>query len=127
MMGITLRYPYEIRKEQEYFDDIPDEKIPKDMLDLAAHIVDTKTGDFKPNKFQDQYEDAVRELLRKKEHGEKIEAPKEREPAKVINLMDALRRSVEAERGGARKAPAPSVPQRGAKKKPARSVTRHRK
>ncbi|HEY7302040.1 MAG TPA: Ku protein [Xanthobacteraceae bacterium] len=127
MMGITLRYPYEIRNEQEYFDDIPDEKIPKDMLDLAAHIVDTKTGDFQPSKFQDQYENAVRELLRKKEQGEKIEAPKEQAPAKVINLMDALRRSVEAERSGARKAPAPSVPQRGAKKKPARSTARHRK
>jgi DNA end-binding protein Ku len=127
LMGITLRYPYEIRNEHEYFDDIPDEKIPKDMLELASHIVDTKTGDFDPRKFEDQYEDAVKELLRKKEQGEKIEVPKERAPAKVINLMDALRRSVEAERGGARKAPAASVAQRGAKKKPARSHARHRK
>jgi DNA end-binding protein Ku len=88
-MGITLRYPYEIRDEKDYFDDISDEKIPKDMLDLAAHIVDTKTGDFEPSKFEDQYEDAVRELLKRKQQGEKIEAPREREPAKVINLMDA--------------------------------------
>ena len=89
--------------ERDYFGDIPDEKIPKDMLDLAAHIVDTKTGDFEPSKFEDQYEDAVRELLRRKQQREKIEAPKEHAPAKVINLMDALRRSVEAERGGAKK------------------------
>jgi DNA end-binding protein Ku len=100
LLGVTLRYPYEVRKEDEYFDDIPDEKIPKDMLELASHIVETKSGHFEPDKFEDQYEDALKELLKKKQAGEKIEAPKERAPAKVINLMDALRRSVEAERGG---------------------------
>ena len=68
------------------------------MLDLATHIVDTKTGDFEPSKFEDQYEDAVRELLKRKQQGEKIEVSREREPAKVVNLMDGLRRSVEAER-----------------------------
>jgi len=60
----------------------------------------TKSGHFEPEKFEDQYEDALKELLKKKQAGEKIEAPKERAPAKVINLMDALRRSVETERGG---------------------------
>jgi hypothetical protein len=103
LLGVTLRYPYEVRKEDEYFDDIPDEKIPKDMLELASHIVETKAGHFEPEKFEDQYEDALKELLKKKQAGEKIEAPKERAPAKVINLMDALRRSVEAERGGSTK------------------------
>jgi DNA end-binding protein Ku len=129
LMGVTLRYPYEIRDEQDYFDGIPDEKIPKDMLDLATHIVDTKTGDFEPEKFEDQYEDAVRELLKKKQEGVKIEAPREREPAKVINLMDALRQSVEAERAGAegKRAPAPSVQERSAKKKPARASARHKR
>jgi DNA end-binding protein Ku len=97
---MTLRYPYEVRKEDEYFEDIPDEKIPKDMLELASHIIETKSGHFEPEKFEDQYEDALKELLKKKQAGEKIEAPRERAPAKVINLMDALRRSVEAERGG---------------------------
>jgi DNA end-binding protein Ku len=47
-----------------------------------------------------QYEDALKELLKKKQSGEEIEAPREREPSKVVNLMDALRRSVESERGG---------------------------
>ena len=61
MMGITLRYPYEVRKEQEYFDDIPDEKVPKDMLELATHIVDTKKGHFDPAKFEDRYEDALKD------------------------------------------------------------------
>ena len=44
LLGITLRYPYEVRNEADYFDDIPDEKMPKDMLDLASHIVKTKAG-----------------------------------------------------------------------------------
>jgi non-homologous end joining protein Ku len=76
----------------------PDEKIPKDMLELASHIVETKSGHFNPEEFEDQYEDALKELLKKKQAGVKIEAPKERTPAKVINLMDALKRSVEAGR-----------------------------
>jgi DNA end-binding protein Ku len=84
MLGITLRYPYEVRNEEEYFDDIPEPKITKDMLDLATHIVDTKKSEFDPKKFQDQYEDAVKELLKRKQHGEKIEVPKERAPAKVV-------------------------------------------
>jgi DNA end-binding protein Ku len=100
LLGITLRYPYEVRKQSDYFDDIPDEKIPKDMLELASHIVKSKAGHFHPEKFEDQYEDALQELLQKKQAGEKIEAPKERAPAKVVSLMDALRRSVDAERGG---------------------------
>jgi DNA end-binding protein Ku len=100
LLGVTLRYPYEVRKEDEYFDDIEDEKITKDMMDLAAHIVETKSGHFKPEEFEDHYEDSLKELLRKKQSGQKIEAPRQREPAKVISLMDALRRSVTAERGG---------------------------
>ena len=105
MMGVTLRYPYEVRKEQEYFDDIPDEKVPKDMLDLAKHIVDTKKAKFEPERFEDQYEDALKELLKKKQSGQKIEVPRDREPSKVVNLMDALRRSVETERAGDRRKP----------------------
>src|SRR5258708_3602224 len=53
LLGITLRYPYEVRNEADYFDDIPDEKIPKDMLDLASHIVETKAAHFDPSKFDD--------------------------------------------------------------------------
>ena len=106
LLGVTLRYPYEVRKEDEYFDDIPDEKIPKDMLELASHIVETKAGHFEPEKFEDQYEDALKELIRKKQSGQPIERPERREPAKVINLMDALRRSVEASRESGKRAPA---------------------
>ena len=75
MVGVTLRYPYEVRKEQEYFDDIPDSKITKDMLELATHIIETKTGEFDPKKFEDCYEDALKELLKKKPKGERLSAP----------------------------------------------------
>jgi DNA end-binding protein Ku len=99
LLGITLRYPYEVRNEADYFDDIPDEKIPKDMLDLASHIVKTKEGHFDPSKFEDQYEDALKELLKKKQEGKPIERLERPKPTNVVNLMEALRRSVEA--GGA--------------------------
>ena len=98
LVGVTLRFPYEVRKEEDYFDDVTDEKVPKDMLELATHIVETKKSHFQPEKFDDRYEEALKDLLDKKQHGKKIERPTERAPAKVINLMDALRRSVEGGR-----------------------------
>ncbi|MGC1573678.1 MAG: Ku protein, partial [Pseudolabrys sp.] len=103
LMGMLLRYPYEVRDEKEYFDDISNVKISKDMMDLAKHIVETKSGHFEPDKFEDHYEAALKALVEKKSKGLKIEAPKEQAPAKVINLMDALRRSVKEERQPARK------------------------
>jgi len=112
LLGTTLRYPYEVRQEAEYFNEIPEEKIPKDMLELASHIVETKTGHFEPQKFEDQYEDALKELIQKKQSGQPIERPERREPAEVINLMDALRRSVEASSGSAKRQ-APSLKARG--------------
>jgi DNA end-binding protein Ku len=124
MMGVTLRYPYEVRKEMDFFDVIEDEKVPKDMLDLAIHIVDTKRGKFQPSRFEDRYEGALKDLLRKKQKGEKIEAPKERAPSNVVNLMDALRQSVKAERGGSSSRSGTS---RRAPKKAARSGGRHKK
>jgi DNA end-binding protein Ku len=128
MMGITLRYPYEVRNEEDYFDGVEDEKVPKDMLELATHIVGTKKGHFKPEKFDDRYEDALKELLKKKQHGEKIERPKEREPSKVINLMDALRKSVQAERGGGerRKTEKSTTAHHRAPKKSGRSTARRK-
>jgi DNA end-binding protein Ku len=126
MLGVTLRYPYEVRNEKEYFDTIEDEKIPKDMIDLAIHIVETKTGHFKPQQFKDQYEDALKDLLRRKQKGEKIEKPKERAPSNVINLMDALRQSVKAS-GGSGTRRASSRPTARAAKRPARAHARHKK
>jgi DNA end-binding protein Ku len=99
MVGVTLRYPYEVRQPEEYFDTVDDEKVPKDMLDLAIHIVDTKRGKFEPEKFEDHYENALKELLRKKQKSEKIERPREPARTNVVNLMEALRQSVQAEGG----------------------------
>jgi DNA end-binding protein Ku len=113
MVGVTLRYPYEVRQPEEYFDTIDDEKVPKDMLDLAIHIVDTKRGKFEPEKFEDHYENALKDLLRKKQKGEKIERPKEPARTNVVNLMDALRQSVQAERG---KQPSATRAQKGKKR-----------
>jgi DNA end-binding protein Ku len=104
LMGTLLRFPYEVRDAGEFFDDIPNVKLTKDMMDLARHIVETKTGHFKPQAFEDHYEHALKELIEKKAKGEKIEAPKEQPTGKVINLMDALRRSVLAEKQTARPA-----------------------
>ncbi len=130
LVGMTLRYPYEVRNENEYFDTIEDEKIPKDMIDLAIHIVETKTGHFKPAAFKDDYEDALKDLLRKKQKGEKIERPKDKAPSNVINLMDALRQSVKADgSGGARRNPARNPVRSNARapKKASRPNARHKK
>jgi DNA end-binding protein Ku len=115
LLGLTLRYPYEVRDEASYFEDIPDQKLPKEMLDLATHIVNTKSGHFDPSQFQDRYENALIDLLKKKEAGEKIEPAREAAPPRVVNLMDALRASIDVEK---KKAPAPSTEaRRPAKKK----------
>jgi DNA end-binding protein Ku len=103
---MLLRYPYEVRDAGDIFDDIPDVKLTKDMMDLARHIVETKSGHFKPQEFEDHYEHALKELIAKKAKGEKIEVLPERPTGKVINLMDALRRSVQAEKQNVRAAPA---------------------
>jgi DNA end-binding protein Ku len=102
LLGVTLRYPYEIRNEEAYFGDLPDEKVTKEMLDLAIHIIETKAGHFHPDKFEDHYERALRELIRRKLRGEKIEKPRTASAAKVINLMEALRQSAARERGSRR-------------------------
>ncbi len=127
LLGVTLRFPYEVRKEEEYFGDIPDEKIPQDMLDLASHIVKTKTGHFEPSKFEDQYEDALKELLKKKQEGKPIERPERPKPTNVVNLMEALRWSVEAGGASASKAKAHAPARRTAHEtteRPKRKKTR---
>ena len=92
-----LRYPYEVRDAAEYFDDIKDVKITKDMLDLAKHIVETKAGHFEPAKFEDHYEAALQELLEKKQKGQPIAAAKKAPTSNVYNLMDALRASIKGD------------------------------
>ena len=99
LMGTLLRYPYEVRNEQEYFDDIQDVKITKDMLELAKHIVEQKSGDFEPEDFEDHYEAALIDLINKKRSGVRLPAkaaPKA--SGNVINLMDALKKSLASEK-----------------------------
>ena len=113
LIGTLLRYPYEVRDPAEYFDDIQDVKVTKDMLDLAKHIVEQKAGNFDPDKFEDHYETALVDLINKKRAGKPI-TPKERPRGEnVVDLMDALRKSI----GGDRAAPpAPKKPAKKAKK-----------
>jgi DNA end-binding protein Ku len=121
LFAMTLRYPNEIRKEADYFEDVPDVKLDKELLELAAHIVKTKAGHFDPAQFEDRYESALVDLLRKKQAGQTIEPAKPLPSPKVINLMEALRASIAAD---TKKPPAPSVrgkrPAAAGKKKAAR-------
>ncbi|RXH05178.1 Ku protein [Bradyrhizobium vignae] len=99
LMGTLLRCPYEVRSEKEYFDDIQDVKLTKDMLDLAKHIVEKKSGAFEPELFEDHYETALIDLINKKRSGMPITAkaaPKT--GGNVINLMDALKKSLASEK-----------------------------
>ncbi len=98
LLGVTLRYPYELREPDAYFGDIPDLKLPDEMRELASHIVDSKSGHFEPDKFVDHYETALVSLIKAKQAGRSIEAPKEEAaPRRVVNLIDALRASIEAD------------------------------
>jgi DNA end-binding protein Ku len=99
--GTLLRYRNEVRDEADYFDDVQDVKVPKDMLQLAEHILDTKKAKFDPSKFEDRYETALKKLIAAKQSGKKLPSAPEPKPTNVINLMDALRKSVQAERGSA--------------------------
>jgi DNA end-binding protein Ku len=111
MMATTLRYPYEVRQDAEYFEHIPESKLPAEMLDIAQEIIARKSGHFEPDKFTDRYEEAVVEMLRAKQAGQVFSAPQAAEPGNVVNIMDALRRSLQATGGSeatARRPPAAS-------------------
>src|SRR5262249_55546183 len=87
LVGTLLRYPYEVRSEAEYFGEIEDVKITKDMLDLAKHIVNSKTAQFEPEKFEDRYETALIDLINKKRAGQPITAKARPAASNVVNLM----------------------------------------
>jgi DNA end-binding protein Ku len=127
LLGITLRYPYEVRDEHEYFDDVKNPKISKDMIELASHILDSKAGHFDPNKFKDEYENALKTLVRRKAAGKPIKSVEpEQRPGNVISLMDALQQSLKGRGPGKRHSPARRPAQRAAKKAH-RSAARARK
>jgi DNA end-binding protein Ku len=97
----ALRYKSEVRKEDAYFDEIPTVKVPTDMLQLAEHILTQKKGHFDPAKFEDRYEDALSTLIKAKRAGKEPPTSPSPKPSNVINLMDALRRSVKGGKGEA--------------------------
>jgi DNA end-binding protein Ku len=121
ILGTTLRYPYEVREAEGYFEDVQDIKLSDEIRDLAAHILETKRADFEPAKFEDRYETALVAMLKSKQAGmpmqAKASAPR---PTNVVNLMDALRRSIAAEKP----ARAPSEPE--GRKPPAPAKTGRR-
>jgi DNA end-binding protein Ku len=99
LIGTMLRYPYEIREAKEYFDDIPDLKVAPDMLKLADHILKNKATDFDPSQFVDHYEEALVEMLKKKQAGMAVSRVRAAPPPRnVANLMDTLRRSLAQEK-----------------------------
>jgi DNA end-binding protein Ku len=116
LLGTTLRYPYEVRNAEDYFCDLPDLPIVPDMLTLAEHILDSKAAEFDPATFRDRYEEALLAHLKAKQTG----AVQERKqtfapPHRVINLMEALRRSVAEDTKGA--APRKAAPAAAARKR----------
>jgi DNA end-binding protein Ku len=101
IVATTLRYANEVHAADTYFDEIPDVDLPKEMLELAKHIIEKMTGKFDPDQFEDRYENALIELIRSKQKGMPIKPQPTHRQANVINLMDALRRSVEGGKAGA--------------------------
>ena len=103
ILATALRYKNEVRDEDKYFDEIPDVKVQRDTLDLAEHILAQKRGAFDPDKFEDRYEEALTALIKAKRAGKEPPTVATPKPSNVINLMDALRRSVKGDgeaRGG---------------------------
>jgi len=132
MLATTLRYPYEVRQDAEYFSHIPDSKLPAEMLDIAQEIIARKASHFEPDKFTDRYEETVVEMLRAKQAGQTFATPQVSEPGNVVDIMEALKRSLRAsggESGAARRPPAPSkkpaaAPAKAAPKAKARKAAR---
>jgi len=126
MLATTLRYPYEVRAGGEIFDEISDVKLPGEMLDIAQEIISRMSGHFEPETFTDRYEEAVVAMLRAKQQGETFTMAEPSQPANVVNIMDALKKSLEAAggEGAVRRPRAPSkqtaeaTPAKAAARKP---------
>jgi DNA end-binding protein Ku len=124
IVAISLRYGNEVHAADAYFDEVPDVALPKEMLELAKHIIEKMSGKFNPEEFEDRYENALIELIRSKQKGTPVKPQPAHRQTNVINLMDALRRSVEGETKGGGRAPAKkqaSEPAKAARKGKARA------
>jgi len=97
IVAVSLHYGNEVHAIDGYFGEIPDLELPKEMLELAKHIIEKMSGKFEPEQFEDRYENALIELIRSKQKGTPVKPQPTHRQTNVINLMDALRRSVEGE------------------------------
>jgi DNA end-binding protein Ku len=104
IIATSLHFGNEVHSTDAYFEEIPDLDLPKEMLELAKHIIDKMSGKFEPDTFEDRYENALIELIRSKQKGTTLKPKPTHRQANVINLMDALRRSVESEKASGRAA-----------------------
>jgi len=103
IMATSLHFANEVHAADGYFAEIPDLDLPKEMLELAKHIIHKMSGKFEPDQFEDRYENALIELIRSKQKGMPVKPQPTHRQTNVINLMDALRRSVENETKSATK------------------------
>lgn len=111
LLGTALHYAYEVRGEDAAFEDIPDIKLPQQMMDLAEAIIDKMSGSFDASEFKDRYEEAVVALVQSKQAGQPlVQAQAPSRPANVVNLMEALRKSMEASSKPAKVAKAKEEP-----------------
>ncbi len=133
LVATTLRYAYEVRDDADYFEDIDDIEVPEEMLDLATHIIDRKMSRFDPKRFEDRYQEALLEVIKaKQQHRPVTQAAPAPRPTNVVSLMDALRKSISADKAEAAndkgKAPsdkgkAPADKGKAAAKKSSRGAT----
>jgi DNA end-binding protein Ku len=123
LLVMTLRNADEVRDAKEFFGDIQDEQPDKEMLDLASALIEQKSGAFDPSEFKDRYHDAVVEMVKAKVKGQEPVLAKAPERGKVINLMDALRQSLDADK----KPPAKSRPRKAEEKPAAKAPASKRK
>lgn len=110
LLGTLLRYDYEVRDEDSYFDTIPEVKLPDEMKELAHLIIGRKAGHFEPTAFKDRYEDALVALVQSKQTGTPADNAAAPAASNVVDLMEALRRSI----GGSPAAAKPKTPKKGA-------------
>ena len=107
-LGTTLRYDYEVRDPKPYLGSVPSPRVDKEMVDIAKSILERKAGHFDASKFKDQYEAALKKLVKRKAAGKTIEAPEPQENrGNVIDLMDALKQSMKGRKPADTKAKRP--------------------
>lgn len=126
LVAFTLRAHDEVRKPETVFDQIPEVKAEKGMVEIAGKIIDQLSGDFEPETFRDRYEDALRDLIKAKLKGRKPVAAPEPEDTPVTDLMAALRDSLSrtaAPRRAPAKRAAPSSRRKPAEAKPRRKAS----